>query len=90
MSLTAPPNEVSNTWSKNNRFPNNNYQVTNDNIVNDRFQFQRKGLDIMESINEEKLADDYKASGDKSIFDLSMALSHTHKPEFKELPKRSR
>jgi hypothetical protein len=44
----------------------------------------------MESINEEKLTDDYKASGDKSIFDLSMALSHTHKPEFKELPKRSR
>ena len=45
---------------------------------------------MIESINEEKLTEDYKASGDKSLFDLSMALSHTHKPEFKELPKRSR
>jgi len=45
---------------------------------------------MIESLNEEKLTDDYKASGDKSFFDLSMALSHTHKPELKELPKRSR
>ena len=45
---------------------------------------------MIESLNEEKLDEDYKAIGDKSLFDLSMALSHTHKPELKELPKRSR
>lgn len=45
---------------------------------------------MIEILSEEKFTEDYRASGDKSIFDLSMALSHTHKPELKELPKRTR